>query len=198
MAFTIATLVEDAQYVTRLTQADYAGDRVRKVNRLLNLLDIGGTDQSNLQLFWRAYESCSDAAIDLATISQEVPVTGQNTTAGQNLHSKISDRLVLWFSKEHPLNAAKTVWASFIVVAPKDDIITATGANAGRPVLAEGETLTSAATNPEKLNAMIQYLASALTYLAIDGAYYNGGWQYSAADSRLITTTHDVGGNPLT
>lgn len=197
MAFTFSVLVDDELYTTRLTQQDTYLDRVRKVNKLLNLPDIGGTGLSSLQLFWRAYEAVSNAAITAAAASQEVVISGADNVALTGEHSKISDRLVLWFSKEHPLNASRIIWAKFIIVAPADEIIN-TGASAGLPILSEGETLTSAATKPEQLSAMIQYLASAIPYLAVDGNYYNGGWAYSATYSRLVTAARDVGGNPDT
>lgn len=197
MAFTFATLVEDALYAVRLTQQDYNGDRVRKVNKLLNLLDIGGADASSLQSFYRGYEQISSAGIADASAAQEVAVTGQNTTSTDGNYAKVSDRLVLWFTRAHPLNALKPIWASFIIVAPKDTVVD-TGAEAGEPNITEGETLASATTDPEILGAMITYLESAITYTAINGTTYNGGWDYSAQYSRVITAARDVGANPDT
>lgn len=195
MAFTIANLVEDATYVVRMTQADYNGDRVRKVNKLRNLHDIGGTDESNLQLFMRSYELVSNAAIPDATVSQEVAVTGQDTVANEGLNSKISDRLVLWFTRAHPLNAAKDIWASYIIIAPVNEIVESGGADAGNPIQVEGVDFGDASTPEEHLGAMILYLCSALTYEAIDGSITNGGWSYSAQYSGLVTAARDVGGN---
>lgn len=197
MAFTFATLVDDEPYTTRLTVRDYNGDRVRKVNRLLNLTDVGGAAESSLQLFYRAYETIQSAALDNPSAAQEVEITGAKSTTADGNNAKVSDRLVLWFSKEHPLNPAKVVWASFIIVAPVDAII-GTGGAAGEPVFTPDVTLADAATDPERLGAMIDYLEDAITYLAVDGNYYNGGWDYSAQYSRLVSVTKDVGGNPDT
>lgn len=201
MAFTFAQDVANAFYTTRLTVTDYNGEDVRKVNLLKNLADIGGTGKSSIQKFWRAYETLTEAAHSKATGSIEVLISGQKSTAtatGQN--AKISDRLVLWFTQPHPLNANRDIWASFVIVAPVNEIVNQTPPNAGQPIMdreSGTSNLTDYTTPEEALGALVNYLEAALSYTAVDDSVTVGGWDYVGSSSALVTVPRIIGGSAI-
>lgn len=196
-AFGESPFTEGTAVKTHILQTDYNGDTVKKVNLVLDKHDITAAGESSIELFWRAYELVSDAALSKVSASLELTVSGQNVTPATGLNAKISDRLVLWFYKEHPLNPTKTVWASFVIVAPVNAIVVAGGADAGAPIMTREVSLTDVASALERLGAIVDYLEEALRYTDVADVPHDGGWTYSPDDSHLVTVPRKVGGSPI-
>lgn len=179
MAYTVTPTPATNSYVkTTFKQRDYLLESVVKGNLLYN-------SAGEYQLAMRAYESMSQAGIVSGSISQQLVLSAQNTTATSlGGFPKVGDALLLVFTREHPVTemAGTILTAEFVILAPHPDIYD-TGTLG--PVIVGGETFGTAATRPEALGALTAWLEDALV-VTILKTRYPGGWTFQAAQSRLI------------
>lgn len=185
MAFTVTPAVVTDSYVkTQLRQRDYTNEPAQKGNLLFN---AGG----NYQLAMRAYESLSQAGIVSGTISTQHVLSDQNTVAtdlGQ--WPKSGDVLILAFTREHPVPAmAGTILTNeYAIVAPHPDIVGTVGVGnpTPAPIIVTGESFGTAATRPEALGALIEWLEDSLV-VTILKTRYAGGWTYDPIATRFVS-----------
>jgi hypothetical protein len=190
MPITIADAVEDAVYNTSITFRDHADEQGRKVSRLANVGDAG-----NLAAAMNVVAAVSHAGIVKATASQLVVVDldAEPNITLSGLYTLTKQRLILGFQRAHPLNAAKIVTAGFGIPAPINTIVSST--NPKRPLYTRGTAFASASTDILKLGALIDWLETALTYEAVDGIVYVGGWTFVDSRSGLASVAGVIDGD---
>lgn len=172
---TLATSVEDAVYRLTMPLLDFQNEKIRKQFRVANVDDM-------LQTALRHFDNLTQAKADDPTASIDAGLTGFKTTAGSGtVESRIANFITLTFSKAHPLNANKTVYAYFTILAPATAIVNETT----KALIIDtetgeiGTTTTTAATNlPEQLGALVNWLEDALIYTAVNDTDYVGGWDF--------------------
>lgn len=169
-------------YTTRVLLTDWLNESVKKISRLGNPGSAG-----NQQALWRAFEGATNAALEKATQTATVIISDQSnaaTSSGQHW-AGVEHVLVLGFTRVHPLNATKTLEASFGIPAPVDAIIDTS--NGQKPLIVRGVDFASAAGITESVGAMVDFLEDALVYTDIEDTVHVGGWTYSEAKSGLLS-----------
>lgn len=190
MAFTMTPAgVLNQIYTTRLSLEDFMTERVKKISRLAN---IGAT--GNMQAFWRAFESQTNAGLILANQSAEVVISAQSLTIADGNHSKVTDLMVLGFTRAHPEYPSVVLKATFVIPAPIDAIVNDTPGSIGLPIYTRGIDFATAADPNEALGAMIDFLEDAIVYKDQGGTFHVGGWTYSDSRSRLMTASRIIDG----
>lgn len=185
MAYTVTPAVPLNAYVeTTLRQVDLNGEPATKGFLLYN-------DGSLYQDAMRAYESLSQPGIAGASVSSKHVLSAQNTTAGSSgAFPKSGDVLLLVFTRPHPVASmnGKIITNEFAIIGPHPDIIDYPGGAGTTPVplVTGGETFATAATRPEALGALIDWLEGALTVTVLN-VRYPGGWTYNPAASRFLS-----------
>lgn len=146
------------------------------VNKQFTL--AGDTDDTVLKEILDDMEATCNGTMEVSISSTRVP-TGLRATPLDALERKVGDLLVLGFEKAHPLNALKEVNRSFSIPTPKDGVVDVNGNP--DPVEPAG----APANIRENLGRLIANLETQLTYLAIDGDWYPGGFTYDPSESGL-------------
>jgi hypothetical protein len=182
--------IEDYVYNTSVTFIDHADEQGRKVSRLANVGAAG-----NLAAALNAVAAVSHAGILKATVSQilEVDLDAEPNITLSGLYTLTKQRLILGFQRTHPLNPSKTVVAGFGIPAPINAVVTAT--NPKRPLYVRGVAFGAAATDPERIGALIDWLEDALTYQAVDDVIYVGGWTFVDSRSGLASVAGVIDGD---
>lgn len=190
MAFTMTPAgVLNALYTTRIRLRDFMDEDAQKVTKLANVGSSG-----NMQAFWRAFESVTNAGLIKANQQQDIVISAQSTTIAEGNHSKITDAMLLGFSRAHPDYPSKLVVASFVIPAPVDGIVNETTGSKGLPIYERGIDFATAAGVTEALGAMIDFLEDALVFTNPEGEVTVGGWTYSDSRSRLFTKSRIIDG----
>lgn len=189
-AVELSGVVINALYNTTVGFIDQADEKTRKVSRLYNAGNAG-----NLQYALNVLAAVSHAGLQTVSVKQSVPVTldGEPNVTLSGLYTLVNLRLILGFERVHPLNPAKIISAGYGIPAPINAIVTAT--NPKKPLMTRGVTFAAAATDPERLGALVDWLENALTYEAADGTIYTGGWTYSEARSGFGSVTGVIDGD---
>lgn len=185
--------VQDDVYNVNLTFRDHADEQGRKVSRLAN---AGAA--TNLEASINTLLQLTHAGLVKANATQIVTVQVEDepiiTLSG--LYTLTKQRLILGFQRAHPLNGAKIVTAGYAIPAPINTIVSAT--NPKRPLYVRGVTFAAAANDQERLGALIDWLEDALTYEAVDGVIYEGGWTFVDSRSGLASVAGVIDGDVRT
>lgn len=189
MTIDIPTLILNGIYNQTARFTDHAAESKRKVTRLANAGNV-----ANIENQASALESLSLASVDRYSLSQILDTDVDPSPASTSgLYSLVNLRLVLGFERAHPLNASKLITAGYAIPAPVNGIVSAT--NPKRPVAVRGVAFADAAGVTELLGALIDFLEDALTYEAVDGVIYVGGWTYNESRSGLATVAGVIDGD---
>lgn len=169
---------------------DQADETARKITRLASVGVAG-----NINALYNAMLAMTHAGVIGLSATQTIntALDGEPNVTLSGLYTLVNLRLVLGFEREHPLNPAKTITAGFSIPAPVNTIVSAT--NPKRPLAVRGVTFAAAATDPERLGAIIDYLETALVYKAADDVDYIGGWTYVESRSGLAAVSGVIDGD---
>lgn len=180
MAITITPTPATNAYVQLLMkQQDSLGETMQKGNLLYN---AGG----QYVPYINAYEALSQARLLAPSVTTKHVTAGMLTTTGNaGEFPKVGDVLILVFTREHPVAemAGTTLTNEFIIMAPEPltyDVETLLPVPEGGGAM----DFATAATVPEKLQALINWLEDSLV-VTILKTRYPGNWTYSPSDSRL-------------
>lgn len=190
MPITLAGAVLNGLYSTNLLFVDQASEKARKISRLYNAGNAG-----NMAAALNVLAAVSHAGISSASVKQalEVDLDAEPNITLSGLYTLVNIRLILGFERVHPLNPGKMITAGYAIPAPVNTIVTAT--NPKRPLYVRGVSFGAAATDPERLGALIDWLETALTYEAANGQIYSGGWTFVDSRSGLGTVTGVIDGD---
>lgn len=176
-------------YQTRLTLRDYMDEEVQKVSRLANVGDAG-----NIELFWQQFEAMTNAGLMKGSMQSIVALSGLSTTIANGNHSKVTDNMLLGFTRTHPDYSNVLLTASFVIPAPVNAIVNETTGSKGLPIYERGIAFDEVAGIPQGLGAMIDFLEDALVYQDQGKEFHVGGWTFAEDRSRLFTKSRIIDG----
>ena len=169
---------------------DHAGERAKKVTKMASVLAVG-----NIEYVIQTLATLSHAGMNSLAVSVQaaVDLDSEPIVSVSGLYTLANIRLVLGFERVHPLNEAKIITAGYAIPAPVNDIVSSS--NPKRPVMVREVTFAAAATDEERLGALVDYLCDALIYEDATGAITVGGWTYVESRSGLATVGGVIDGD---